>query len=129
MTMAHHGIRYLGLAALLLLAACSNPGGGPEHPNPLSLNGVSADDLVKRLGPPQASQDLGNGETVYQYDWSNSYVAGGYTTSGGQMYSGSTLNLPRTYVPEQTVTQTCIVQFTLGPDRRVHKINTQGDGC
>jgi hypothetical protein len=120
----------LSFAAALALAGCNGGPGAPSHPDPLSLQGASADDLVKKLGPPQAQQNLGNGMTLLQYDWSSSYVAGGYTaTPDGQIYTGSTLNLPRTYVPEQTVTQTCIVQFTLGPDQRVQKINTQGDGC
>jgi hypothetical protein len=121
---------FLNFVMALTLAGCNGGPGAPSHPDPLSLQGASADDLVKKLGPPQAQQDLGNGMTLLQYDWSSSYVAGGYTTTpDGQIYTGSTLNLPRTYVPEQTVIQTCIVQFTLGPDQRVQKINTQGDGC
>ena len=120
----------LSLAVVLALAGCTGGPGAPSHPDPLTLQGASADDLVKKLGPPQAQQSLGGGMTLLQYDWSSSYVDGGYTTTpGGQIYTGSTINLPRSYVPEQTVTQTCIVQFTLGPDQRVQKINTQGDGC
>ena len=120
----------LSLVMALALAGCTGGPGAPSHPDPLTLQGASANDLVKKLGPPQAQQNLGNGMTLLQYDWSSSYVAGGYTaTPDGQIYTGSTLNLPRSYVPEQTVTQTCIVQFTLGPDQRVQRINTQGDGC
>jgi len=120
----------VSLALLLTLSACTGGPGAPSHPDPLTLQGASADDLVKKLGPPQAQQSLGNGRTVMQYDWSSSYVAGGFTTTpDGQLYTGSTWNLPRSYVPEQTVTQTCIVQFTLGPDQRVQEVHTQGDGC
>jgi hypothetical protein len=119
----------INLAALLALSACTSSAAS-NHPDPLSMQGASADDLVHRLGPPQAQQSLGNGRTVMQYDWSSSYVAGGFTTTpDGQLYTGSTWNLPRSYVPEQTVTQTCIVQFTLGPDQRVQEVHTQGDGC
>jgi hypothetical protein len=120
----------LGFAALLALSACTSGAAAPNHPDPLTMQGASADDLVRRLGPPQAQQSLGNGRTVLQYDWSSSYMAGGFTTTpDGQLYTGSTWNLPRSYVPEQRVTQTCIVQFTLGPDQRVQEVHTQGDGC
>ncbi len=118
------------LAALVALGGCSSGIGAPDHPNPLTFQGASASDLEKKLGLPQSQQNLGNGRTMLQYDWSSSYVAGGYTaTPDGQLYTGSTMNLPRSYVPEQTVTQTCIVQFVLGPDQRVEEVHTQGDGC
>ena len=123
-------ILLLGFAGALALAGCNSGALAPSHPDPLTLQGASSKDLVDKLGPPQATQNLGNGRTLVQYDWSSSYVAGGYTaTSTGQLYTGSTLNLPRSYVPEQTVTQTCIVQFVLGPDQRVEEVHTQGDGC
>ena len=131
MIMPRQAILLLGLASALALAGCNSGALGPSHPDPLTLQGATANDLVAKLGPPQATQNLGNGRTLVQYDWSSSYVAGGYTTTTttGQLYTGSTLNLPRSYVPEQTVTQTCIVQFVLGPDQRVEEVHTQGDGC
>ena len=131
MIMTRPTILLLCFAGALALAGCNSGALAPSHPDPLTLQGASANDLVKQLGPPQATQNLGNGRTLLQYDWSSSYVAGGYTTTTttGQLYTGSTLNLPRSYVPEQTVTQTCIVQFVLGPDQRVEEVHTQGDGC
>ena len=124
-------ILVLCFASALVLAGCESGPLAPDHPDPLTLQGSSANDLLKKLGPPQATQNLGNGRTLLQYDWSSSYVAGGYTTTTttGQLYTGSTLNLPRSYVPEQTVVQTCIVQFVLGPDQRVEEVHQQGDGC
>jgi|SRR5579871_3242362 len=123
-------ILFLCLAGVAALAGCNGGPGAPSHPDPLTLQGASADNLVKQLGPPQSQQNLGNGRTLLQYDWSSSYVAGGYTTTpDGQLYTGSTMNLPRSYVPEQTVVQTCIVQFVLGADQRVQEVHTQGDGC
>lgn len=130
MVMTNPRILLLSLAACIALAGCNGGPGAPSHPNPLTLQGASADDLVKQLGPPQTQQNLGNGRTLFQYDWSSSYVAGGYTaTPDGQLYTGSTMNLPRSYVPEQTVVQTCIVQFVVGPDQRVEEVHSQGDGC
>lgn len=130
MIMTRPTVLLLCVTGALALAGCSSGALAPSHPDPLKLQGASANDLVKQLGPPQAQQNLGNGKTLLQYDWSSSYVAGGYTTTpDGQLYTGSTMNLPRSYVPEQTVTQTCIVQFVLGPDQRVQEVHTQGDGC
>ena len=130
MVMTNPKILLLCLSAALALAGCTGGPGGPSHPNPLTLQGASVNDVVKQLGPPQTQQNLGNGRTLLQYDWSSSYVAGGYTaTPDGQLYTGSTMNLPRSYVPEQTVVQTCIVQFVAGPDQRVEEVHTQGDGC
>ena len=129
MVMTNPKILLLCLAATLALAGCTGGPGGPSHPNPLTLQGASVNDVVKQLGPPQTQQNLGNGRTMLQYDWSSSYVAGGYTaTPDGQLYTGSTMNLPRSYVPEQTVIQTCIVQFVAGPDQLLEEVHTQGDG-
>ncbi len=128
--MIRSALLLLCFAGAFALAGCNSGPLAPSHPDPLTLQGASSKDLVDKLGPPQSTQNLGNGRSLVQYDWSSSYVAGGYTaTSTGQLYTGSTLNLPRSYVPEQTVTQTCIVQFVLGPDQRVEEVHTQGDGC
>ena len=128
--MKNHSVKQFGLFLFFALAACSAPDGEGGHRDPLTFQGASADDLIKSLGQPQAQDRLATGERVLQYTWTNTYVAGGYTTTpGGGIYSGSNWNLPRTYEPTRTVALACVVRFTIGTDNRVSEVNSHGDGC
>jgi hypothetical protein len=128
MSMKTHGTKLAVGVALACLAACAAP--GVAQRDPLIWQGASAEDLAKGLGQPQARESLATGETVLQYNWTNTYVAGGYTTTpGGGLYTGSNWDLPRTYEPTRTVALTCVARFTIGTDDRVNHVDTQGDGC
>lgn len=122
--------KYLAAGALALLAACANPGGGATHPDPLTFQGATAENVLKSFGPAQADNRLPTGERELLYNWTSSYVEGGYTTTpDGQMYTGSNWNLPRFYQPTRTVTTSCTVRFTVGTDDRVSRVERHGDGC
>ena len=126
--MKNHWAKLSGALALSCLAACAAPGG--THRDPLTWQGASAEELTKSLGQPQARETLATGETILQYIWTSTYVAGGYTTTpGGGIYTGSNWDLPRAYEPARTVALTCVARFTIGIDDRVSHVDTQGDGC
>jgi hypothetical protein len=115
---------------LLALSACAAPGGQATHRDPLTLQGASVDEVTKSLGPPQSDDRLPTGERVLLYNWTSSYVEGGYTTTpDGQIYGGSNWNLPRMYQPTRSVTLSCVVRFTIGTDDRVSRVESHGDGC
>ena len=114
--------------ALSLLSACAAP--GLRHRDPAAWQGAPVEELTKVLGQPQSRQALATGETVLQYTSTTSYVVGGYTTTpGGEIYTGSNWDLPRTYQPTRTLTLTCVERFTIGTDDRIRGVDAQGDGC
>jgi hypothetical protein len=55
--------------------------------------------------------------------------AGGYTTSGGDLYTGSSLNLGRQYVPTRRVSLNCIARFIVGPDDKIRGVELKGNYC
>jgi hypothetical protein len=130
--MANSWIRLAGVLAPLALAACAGnaPGGGASHRDPIAWQGASLSELMGELGQPQSRASLASGETVLQYSWTSSYVAGGYTsTADSEIYSGSNINLPRIYQPTHTVQLPCTARFTIGTDNRVHGVESHGAGC
>jgi hypothetical protein len=118
------------IAGLAILAACANPGGEASRPDPQTFQGATADSVINSFGPPQGDNHLPTGGRELLYSWTSSYVDGGYTsTLDSPIYSGSNLNLPRSYQPTHTVTTKCVVRFTLGTDSRVSRVESFGDGC
>jgi hypothetical protein len=118
------------IAGLAILAACANPGGEASRPDPRTFQGATADSVIENFGPPQGDNHLPAGGRELLYSWTSSYVDGGYTsTLDSPIYSGSNLNLPRSYQPTRTVTTKCVVRFTLGADNRVSRVESFGDGC
>ncbi len=123
--------RILLLLLLAALAACT-----PSPPQPDAPAHATAAYLAETgwevrqwLGEPDERARLADGDTLMVYRWSRVGMAGGYTTSGGELYTGSSLNLGRQYVPTRRVSLNCVARFTLAPDDRVRNVNLQGNYC
>ena len=125
---------FLLLAAVLGLAACAGPSsqGAAQAAPPTDLaswDGISAEDVQQRLGPPDETAKLASGDTVMTYRYSRVQMVGGYTTAGGSLYTGSSVAMGRVYQPMQQVNLTCLTRFTVGPDDKVKAIEQQGNAC
>jgi hypothetical protein len=81
------------------------------------------------LGQPDETDRLADGDTLMVYRWSRVQWAGGYTTSGGELYTGSALNLGRQYVPTRRVSLNCIARFTVAPDDKIRGVELKGNYC
>ena len=116
------------------VAGCAGPSTPPAGTPPprdiLAWRGATAGELEQGLGPPDATYRLASGETVLEYSWTRTQTTGGYTVNtAGSMYTGSTWDTTRQYVPTRVVSLNCRARFTLGADDRVRNIGWQGQGC
>ena len=109
-------------------APSSRPTSAPPNPGS-AFQSDTGSDVQQRLGQPDQTARLPNGDTVMTYHWSRVQSVGGYTTAGGQLYTGSPLNIGRKYVPAQTVNLNCVARFTVGADDKVRSVELQGNSC
>jgi hypothetical protein len=123
-------ILLLWLAGLSLAAcAVSSPQtDAPAHATAAFLSQTGWE-VKQWLGQPDETDRLSDGNTRMVYRWSRVEWAGGYTTSGGEIYTRSSLNLGRQYVPTRRVSLNCIAQFTVGPDDKVRNVELRGNYC
>jgi hypothetical protein len=119
------------LSSIVALAACTTSPPQPDAPSHATVAYLSETGWEVRqwLGEPDETDRLANGDTLMVYRWSRVGMAGGYTTSGGDFYTGSSLNLGRQYVPTERVSLNCVARFTLAPDDKVRNVNLQGNYC
>jgi hypothetical protein len=115
----------LGLVAC---AASSPQAGAPPHATVAFLSETGWE-VKQWLGQPDESDSLTNGDTQMVYRWSRVQSAGGYTTSGGDLYTGSSLNLGRQYVPTRSVNLNCVARFTVAPDDKIRSVELKGNNC
>ena len=113
------------------LAACTAPAPQTDAPSHATAAYFSETgwEVKQWLGAPEETDRLSDGGTEMVYRWSRVEWAGGYTTAGGQLYTGSSLNLGRQYVPTQRVNLNCVARFTVGPDDKVRNVELQGNYC
>jgi hypothetical protein len=123
-------ILLLSLAGLGLVAcAASTPqAGAPPHATAAFLSETGWE-AKQWLGQPDETDSLPNGDTQMVYRWSRVQLAGGYTTSAGDLYGGSSLNLGRQYVPTRSVSLNCIARFTVAPDDKIRGVELKGNNC
>ena len=133
-------IAMLAGALTISLSACAPRSENDPQEHAMAWLGGSAQDLEKRLGPPNFSRQLASGETVLQYNWSRSVTTGGYTVSsaepaystglaGGNPYSGASWATTRRYIPNEIGQLACDAQFTVGRDNRIREVSLEGEGC
>jgi len=119
------------LFSFSVLAACAASAPQPDAPAHATVAYLAETgwEVKQWLGEPDETDRLPNGDTLMVYRWSRVGMAGGYTTSGGEFYAGSSLNLGRQYVPTRRVSLNCIARFTVAPDDKVRNVNLQGNYC
>ena len=130
MNRASYTIVLLSLLGLGVVACASSSPQSDVPPNstPAFLSETGWE-VQQWLGQPDETDHLPNGDTLMVYRWSRVQLAGGYVTSGGGPYTGSSLNLGRQYVPTRRVNLNCVARFTVGPGDKVRGVNLQGNYC
>ena len=125
------GISYLLAAVMLVLASCA-PRATTEHFE-AALNrwvGKPFDDLVVRIGPPNSSFKLDDGNTVYQWNIQNFVTTGGGITSAPvtNYGTGTTVWVP---VANPAVTHNlyCNVRIITAPDKTIVSWAYDGNAC
>jgi hypothetical protein len=126
-------VRTIFLLSALAAAACATPSSPPQPDAPshatVAYLAETGFEVKQWLGAPDETDSLADGGKQMIYRWSRVEWAGGYTTSAGNLYTGSSLNLGRQYVPTRRVSLNCIARFTIAPDDKVRGVELQGNYC
>lgn len=136
-------MRFLSLAAALLITACATEAGYEEALD--KWVGHHVDHLVEKWGPPHRAHTLTGGGQVLAYEKNRKTQLGGYTYttpetsyqsgttwshSGGYgSYSGSSTTYTTQTTPVYDLDLRCVTTFTVNAEGIVTKWGTQGNNC
>lgn len=130
----------LVFAIFPVLSGCSLPTEEGFRQRVSAWKGRSADDLVRKIGPPMASYQLSTGEKVLQYSSARTIDMGGipvpahsttYSSGvvGTQLYSGTSSTSGTQYTPAVPVTFSCTVRYVVGTDNLIEDVSWTGNNC